>query len=238
MQQTADNGQCVYVVDDDISITRLIAINLTASGYQPKVFHDGYEALDNLEDDCPDLVLLDLVMPNCNGLEITRLIRLISSVPIIVLSVRNEITTKLTALDLGADDYVTKPFRLDELLARVRAVLRRTSNADSSPVKSRIAFRSGGLMIDIEGMKITSHRRNVSLTHREWHTLRVLMNTPGRVVSPSSLLKEAGGKGNGAGGDIARTYISRLRRKLEPDPRNPRYILLERGLGYRLVEAD
>ena len=123
MQQTADNGQCVYVVDDDISITRLIARNLTASGYQPKVFHDGYEALDNLEDDCPDLVLLDLVMPNCNGLEITRLIRLISSVPIIVLSVRNEITTKLTALDLGADDYVcllyTSPSPRDRTRSRM-----------------------------------------------------------------------------------------------------------------------
>ncbi|HIM37643.1 MAG TPA: response regulator transcription factor [Dehalococcoidia bacterium] len=185
MQQTADNGQSVYVVDDDVSITRLIAMNLTAYGYQPKVFHDGYEALDNLENDRPDLVLLDLVMPHCNGLEITRLIRLSSSVPIIVLSVRNEIATKLAALDLGADDYVTKPFRLDEFLARVSAVLRRTSNAGSSPGKR---------------MKVTSHRRKVNLTYREWHTLRVLINSPGRVVSPESLLREAGGKGNGAGG--------------------------------------
>jgi two-component system KDP operon response regulator KdpE len=134
--------------------------------------------------------------------------------------VRNEIATKLAALDLGADDYVTKPFRLDEFLARVSAVLRRTSNADSSPGKR---------------MKVTSHRRKVNLTYREWHTLRVLMNSPGRVVSPESLLREAGGKGNGAGGGCYQNLHLSLRRKLEPDPR---YILLERGLGYRLVEAD
>ncbi len=221
-----------------MSITRLIAINLTNSGYQAKVFHGGYEALDSLENDRPDLVLLDLVMPNCNGLEIARLIRQRSTVPIIVLSVRSEITSKLAALDLGADDYITKPFRVDELLARVRAMLRRISYADAPPASSVHAYRSGGLMIDLEGRRITSHRRDVNLTPREWDTLRTLMNRVGRIVTARDLLEEAGGKRNGSEGDNARTYITRLRKKLEPDPRNPRYILLERGLGYRLVEAD
>ncbi len=238
MQQPAVNGHLVYVVDDDVSITRLIAINLNAGGYQAKVFHGGYEALAELENDRPDLILLDLVMPDCNGLEITRLIRQRSTVPIIVLSVRNETASKLAALDLGADDYITKPFRLDELLARVRAILRRTYHADAPPANAIHTYRSGGLMIDLDGMKVTSHRRNVSLTPREWDTLRTLLNHVGRVVTPQNLLEEAGGRGDGREGDNARTYITRLRRKLEPDPRKPRYILLARGLGYRLVEAD
>ena len=238
MQQSAVNGQLVYVVDDHVSITRLIALNLTAQGYQAKAFHSGYEALANLENDRPDLVLLDLVMPDCGGLEITRLIRQRSAVPIIVLSVRNETASILAALDLGADDYMTKPFRMEELLARVRAILRRTSPADAPLTNASHSYRSGGLIIDLDGMKVTSHQRNVSLTPREWATLRTLLKNVGAIVTPQKLLDENDGKRNGGDGDNARTYIARLRRKLEPNPRNPRYILLERGLGYRLVDAD
>ena len=238
MQQSSVNGQLVYVVDDDASITRLIALNLTARGYQVKVFHSGHEALANLEYDRPDLVLLDLVMPDCDGLEIVSPIRQRSAVPIIVLSVRDETASKLAALDLGADDYITKPFRMEELLARVRAILRRTPHADASLLNANYSYRYGGLMIDLDGMKVTSHQKNVRLTPREWATLRTLLDNVGRVVTPQNLLDETRGKRNGGAGDNARTYITRLRRKLEPDPRNPRYILLERGLGYRLVEAD
>ena len=125
MQQSGSNGQLIYVVDDDVSIARLLALNLTARGYQAQVFHSSREAQANLENDRPDLVLLDLVMPDCDGLEITRLIRQRSAVPIIMLSVRNETASKLAALDLGADDYITKPFRVEELLARIRTILRR-----------------------------------------------------------------------------------------------------------------
>ena len=238
MQQDNIYGQLVYVVDGDVSITRLIAINLTASGYQAKVFHGGYEALANLDDDRPDLVLLDLAMPDREGLEVARLIRQRSTVPIIILSLRSETAAKLAALDLGADDYITKPFRVDELLARVPAVLRRIYRAGAPPAISNHAYRSGGLMIDLDGMKVTSHRRNVSLTPREWDMLRTLLNNVGRVISPKNLLDQPGGRRNGNGGDNARTYITHLRKKLEPNPRHPRYILLERGLGYRLVGAD
>ena len=238
MQQSAINGQLVYVVDDDPSITRLIALNLTARGYQVIVFHSGHEALANLENDRPDLVLLDLVMPDCDGLEIARLIRQRSAVPIFVLSVRDEPASKLTALDLGADDYMTKPFRVEELLARVRAILRRTSRTGAPSTDANHSYRSGGLIIDLDGMKVTSHQRIVSLTPREWATLRTLLKNVGRVVTPQNLLDEPRRKRNGGEGDNARAYITRLRRKLEPDPRKPRYILLERGLGYRLVEAD
>ena len=238
MQQSAVNGQLVYVVDDDASITRLIALNLTARGYQVIVFPSGQEALANLENDRPDLVLLDLVMPDCDGLEIARLIRQRSAVPIIVLSVRDEPASKLAALDLGADDYITKPFRLEELLARVRALLRRTARADAPLTNAGHSYRSGGLIIDLDGMKVTSHQRSVSLTPREWATLRTLLKHVGHVVTPQNLLDETRRKRDGRGGANARAYITRLRRKLEPNPRNPRYILLERGLGYRLVEAD
>ena len=238
MQQSGSNGQLIYVVDDDVSIARLLALNLTARGYQAQVFHSSREALANLENDRPDLVLLDLVMPDCDGLEITRLIRQRSAVPIIMLSVRNETASKLAALDLGADDYITKPFRVEELLARIRTILRRNSHAYTLLTDTKHSYRYGGLMIDLDGMKVISHQRNVSLTPREWATLRTLLNHVGRVVTPQNLLNEAGGRRIGVEGDNARTYITRLRRKIEPDLRNPRYILLMRGLGYRLVDAD
>ena len=238
MQKSSINSKLVYLVDDDASITRLIELNLTARGYQVKVFHRGHEALANLEFDPPDLILLDLVLPDCDGLDIARLVRQRSAVPIIVLTVRDDPAFKLAALDQGADDYITKPFRMEELLARLRAILRRTSYDHASLASANYSYRSGGLMIDLDGMKVTSHQRNVSLTPREWAALRTLLKNVGLVVSPRNLLAETAGKRDGGERDNARAYITRLRRKLEPDPRNPRYILSERGLGYRLVEAD
>lgn len=192
------------MVDDDASITRLIALDLTTRGYQAKVFHGGYEALHSLENDRPDLILLDLVMPDGDGLEIAKQIRQRSGVPIIVLSVRDETAAKLAALDLGADDYITKPFRVEELLARLRAILRRTS--DASPDKPILSYRSGGLTVDLEGMKVTSHRRNMSLTPREWATLRTLLENVGRVVTSEELLPETNEKRNGRDRDNARAY--------------------------------
>ena len=154
------------------------------------------------------------------------------------MSVRDEAAAKLTALDLGADDYITKPFRVDELLARVRAILRRASNNDAGPAAPQYSYQSGELLIDLEGTRVTSHSRPVQLTPREWATLRVLVKHVGRVVSPRQLLQEAWGSDYGDEGDYVRTYITRLRRKLEPDPHQPRCILLERGLGYRLTDAE
>ena len=227
----------MYVVDDDIAISRLVAVNLAARGYRVKQFYTGGEALASLQGESPDLIVLDLLMPDCDGLEIAKVIRRSSWIPILVLSVRDEAAAKLAALDLGADDYIAKPFRVDELLARVRAVLRRTSAIEAGPPPSKYAYQSGELLIDLAGMRVTTHQRPVQLTPREWATLRVLVKYVGRVVSARQLLQEAWGSDYGGEGDYVRTYITRLRRKLEPDPHHPRYILLERGLGYRLVDT-
>ncbi|MCI0798133.1 MAG: response regulator transcription factor, partial [Chloroflexi bacterium] len=194
--------------------------------------------LVGLKIDDPDLVILDILMPDPDGLEVTKQIRQVSRVPILILSVRDETSSKLAALDLGADDYVTKPFRVEELLARMRAILRRTTPARRESARGDYAYRSGELFIDVEGMRVISHDRVVSLTPREWSALKVLIAHAGMVVSSRQLLQEAWGPDYGDEGDYVRTYVTRLRRKLEPDPQNPRYILLERGLGYRMVESD
>jgi len=238
MQQTATASQLVYVVDDDVAIARLVAVNLAARGYRVKQFSGGNEALTSFSSDRPDLIVLDLLMPDSDGLEVAKTIRKSSQVPILVLSVRDETATKLAALDLGADDYITKPFRVDELLARVRAILRRSASSGTGSVSPNYSYRSGELLIDLEGMRVNSHNRSVQLTPREWATLRVMVKYAGRIVSSRQLLQEAWGTDYGDEGDYVRTYITRLRRKLEPDHHHPRYILLERGLGYRLVDAE
>ena len=238
MQQTATASQLVYVVDDDVAIARLVAVNLAARGYRVKQFSGGKEALNNFTSDRPDLIVLDLLMPDSDGLEVARTIRQTSQVPILVLSVRDETAAKLAALDLGADDYITKPFRVDELLARVRASLRRSASPATGSASPTQSYRSGGLLIDLESMRVSSHNRPVRLTPREWAALRVLVKHAGHIVSSRQLLQEAWGADYGDEGDYVRTYITRLRRKLEPDPHHPRYILLERGLGYRLVDPE
>lgn len=238
MVQSATGEQLIYVIDDDTAIARLVAVNLAARGYRVKQFDSGSAALAGLQVDDPDLVILDILMPDPDGLEVTKQIRQVSRVPILILSVRDETSSKLAALDLGADDYVTKPFRVEELLARMRAILRRTTPARRQPAGGDAAYRSGELFIDLEGMRVNSHGRVVSLTPREWSALKVLVKYAGMVVSSRQLLQEAWGPDYGDEGDYVRTYVTRLRRKLEPDPQSPRYILLERGLGYRLVESD
>ena len=177
-----------------------------------------------------------MIMPGPNGLEVAERIRQSSQVPILMLTVRDEISTKLAALDIGADDYLTKPFQIEELLARVRAILRRT--APANPLSQPGSYHSGSLFIDLDNLHVTSHGQRIHLTPREWGVLRVLIKYAGRVVSPRQLLQEAWGQDYGNEVDFVRTYVTRLRGKLEPDPHNPRYILLERGLGYRLAEPD
>ncbi|PKB63679.1 MAG: hypothetical protein BZY80_05985 [SAR202 cluster bacterium Io17-Chloro-G2] len=237
MTQAATNDDLIYVVDDDRSISKLVAINLTARGYQVKQFDKGNEILDRLNSDGPSLIIMDILMPGANGLEVTRKVRQVSTVPIMILSVRDETSSKLAALDLGADDYVTKPFRVEELLARVRAILRRSAwPADSSGAESQ--YQCGELSIDLECREVSSHEESVHLTQQEWAILKVLVNHAGSVVTPRHILQRAWGEEYGDEDDYVRTYITRLRKKLEREPRNPRFILLERGLGYRLIKGE
>lgn len=238
MAQFATNNYLIYVVDDDTAIARLLSVNLEARGYRVKEFDSGLQAVSGLKTDDPHLVILDIVMPGPDGLEITRRIRQVSQVPILILSVLDETASKLTALDLGAGDYLTKPFRIEELLARTRAILRRTAPATKQDsIQSTWNYRSGELFVDLDGLRVVSHGCSKQLTPREWALLRVFIKYAGQVVAPRTLLKEAWGPDYGDEGDYVRTYVNRLRRKIEPEPNQPRYLLLERGLGYRLVET-
>ena len=237
MEQTATSSQLVYVVDDNVAIARMVTDNLLARGYRVKQFSGGNEALNSLQIDRPDLIVLDLLMPDSDGLEMTTTIRQHSQVPILVLGMRDGTAATIAALDLGADDYIIKPIRVDELLVRVQVVLRRSPPSDVSDTSSHYSYRSGELLIDLEGMRVTSHHQPVQLTRQEWATLLVLVKYAGRIVTYRRLLQEAWGVDYGDG-SLVRTYITRLRRKLEPEPRLPRYILLERGLGYRLVDGE
>ena len=157
-------GRLIYVVDDDVAISRLVAVNLAARGYRVKQFHSGQDAVASLSSDQPNMIVLDLLMPDIDGLEIAKTIRRFSRVPILVLSVQDEPATKLAALDLGADDYITKPFRVEELLARIRAILRRTSSTGTDTPPPTYSYQVGDLLIDLEGMRVTSHHRPVQLT--------------------------------------------------------------------------
>lgn len=238
MTQAAINDNLIYVVDDDHSVSKLVALNLTTRGYQVKQFDNGNAVLDGLAFDGPSLIIMDVLTPGANGLEVAQKVRQISSVPIMILSVRHETSAKLAALDMGADDYVTKPFRVEELLARVRAILRRSAQSRLESSAAESGYRCGGLSIDLENLEVTSHHKMVHLTKQEWAILKVLVKNSGRVVSPRQILQEAWGDDYGDEADYVRTYITRLRKKLEPEPRKPRYILLERGLGYRLVKGE
>lgn len=238
MAQFSTNDNLIYVVDDDTAIARLVSVNLAARGYRVKEFGDGLQAVSGLQTDDPDLIILGIDMSEPDGLEVTRQIRQVSQVPIMVLSVGDETSSTLNALDLGADDYLVKPFRVQELLARTRAILWRTTPATKDEfVPSTWNYQSGGLFVDLEGLRVISHDCSKQLTPREWALLRVFIKYAGRVVAPRTLLQEAWGPDYGEEGDYVRTYVNRLRRKIEPEPQQPRYLLLERGLGYRLVET-
>ena len=236
MQQTTPD--LIYVVDDEILITRLISRHLVASGYRAKEFNDGTAVVNSLRQDYPALIILDILMPGVSGLELAADIRRISQVPILMLSAVADTSTKSEALDLGADDYLTKPFQLEELVSRVRAILRRTKGPGIETPLLSTHFSSGELEIDLERLQVENHGRSVRLTPIEWAVLSVLVKNAGRVVSQRQLLQEVWGREYSHEVPYVRIYINRLREKLELDPQQPRYIHLEWGLGYRLVEGD
>jgi len=220
----------VLVVDDDPTILRTLRINLHARGLEVEPVGTGADALSSIADAAPDLVILDLGLPDLDGVEVLRRIRRTSAVPVIVLSARQDSDDKVEALDVGADDYVTKPFGMDELMARVRAALRR----GGSDLPATEPFVTDDFVLDFDDRRATVHGRDVRLTPTEWRILAELARHTGRVVPHDALLKSAWGPSYGRESNYLRVYANQIRRKLEPDPGAPRYLITEPGVGYRL----
>ena len=223
------NGR-VLVVDDEQSIRRAVGRALAARGYRVELATDGEEALAVAAAFQPDLVVLDLNLPALDGLEVCRQLRGWSSVPILVLSVREDEPDKVAALDLGADDYLTKPFGIDELMARVRALLRR-AGAQGAPRPVR--FHTDDLEIDLDARRVTGASIEVHLTKTEWALLTELCQHPGKLLTHRWLLERVWGPGYAGDVDVLRVFISQLRKKLEQDPARPRLIATDPGIGYR-----
>jgi two-component system, OmpR family, KDP operon response regulator KdpE len=224
----------ILVVDDEPQITRVLRTSLSAHGYDVRVAHDGESALELMKDWRADLIVTDLGMPNVDGVELCRRVRHSSEIPIIILSVRDQEKTKIQALDAGADDYVTKPFSIDELIARVRANLRRLRETDSNePV-----IASGDFRIDLEGHSVTLSGREVRLTPKEFDLLVYLAQHPRKVITTRKLLGAVWGSNSTEQPEYVRVFVNHLRKKLEPNADNPRYILTEPWVGYRFDPGD
>jgi two-component system, OmpR family, KDP operon response regulator KdpE len=221
----------VLVVDDEPQIRRALGINLKARGYDVELAESGERALELAARTHPDVVVLDLGLPGIDGIEVIRGLRGWSAIPIIVLSVREGETDKVAALDAGADDYVTKPFGMDELLARLRAALRRAAPGIDEPVVATDDFT-----VDLSAKRVTrAGGEDVRLTPTEWQILEVLVRHRGRLVSGRRLLQDVWGPSYGTETNYLRVYMAQLRRKLEADPARPRHLLTEPGMGYRFV---
>lgn len=222
-------GVRVLVVDDEQAIRRFLQAALDAHGYAVFEAAGGEDAIRAVIANRPDVVILDLGLPDIEGTEVTRRLREWSTIPIIILSVREQEADKIAALDAGADDYLTKPFGIGELMARMRVVLRRAAETEISP-----AFQIGDLAVDLARRRVTVKGEEISLTPTEYDLLRVLVQQAGKVLIHRQLLRQVWGMGYESGLHLLRVNISNLRRKLEPDPARPRYILTEPGVGYRL----
>jgi two-component system KDP operon response regulator KdpE len=224
----------VLVVDDEPQIVRALRINLRARQYEVYTAQTGSQALNEAAQHPPDLVILDLGLPDLDGVDVIGGLRGWTDAPIIVLSGRADSTDKVEALDAGADDYVTKPFGMDELLARMRAVTRRSA---AEPDEPRVSL--GAVMVDLAAKRVSKDGQDVRLTPTEWHLLEVLLRHPGKLLSQKQLLNEVWGPGYADATGNLRLYMAQLRRKLEPDPARPRWLLTEPGMGYRFQpEAD
>jgi two-component system, OmpR family, KDP operon response regulator KdpE len=229
----------VLIVDDDAQILRTLAVTVRAAGYEVRCAANAHEALQVAAAAPPDLVVLDLGLPDGDGTDVIRALRGWTDVPIIVLSGRTGSSDKVRALDAGADDYVTKPFGADELLARLRAARRRSGGGDASPT-----VRMGDLVVDLARRTVTrsggqpaggdvAAEPAVHLTPTEWALLEVLVRRPGRLVSRRDLVTRVWGPEHAGDDDSLRVHVAKLRRKLEPDPSRPRHLVTEPGMGYR-----
>ncbi|MEU8519426.1 response regulator [Streptomyces sp. NBC_01216] len=222
----------VLVVDDEPQIVRALVLNLKARTYQVDTASDGATALRLAAAHQPDVVVLDLGLPDLDGVEVIRRLRAWTRVPILVLSARQTSDEKVEALDAGADDYVTKPFGMDELLARLRAAVRRAEPVGGGEGDA-VRVETAGFTVDLAAKKVHRDGRDVRLTPTEWHLLEVLVRNSGRLVGQKRLLQEVWGPSYGTETNYLRVYMAQLRRKLEADPSHPRHFVTEPGRGYR-----
>lgn len=221
----------ILVIDDEPRIVRTLTINLRARDYDVESAGDGRSALQIMAERAPDVIVLDLGLPDLDGIDLLRRIRETSAVPVVVLSARQESDDKVEALDAGADDYVTKPFGMDEFLARVRAAARR-KGVESAPMAT---VQTDDFTLDFANYRATRGGQEVHLTPTEWRLLSALAATPGHLVPHAALLRAAWGPSYGRESNYLRVYANQLRRKLEPDTGRPRYLITEPGVGYRLM---
>ena len=226
-------GAKVLVVDDERPIRRFLKAALAAHGFDVYEAETGEMALMQAANLQPDVIILDLGLPDIDGIEVTRRLREWSQAPIIILSVRDQEKEKIRALDAGADDYLTKPFGVGELTARIRVALRRSYKTDNQPV-----FQTGSLQVDLVHRAVSVENHEVSLTPNEFELLKLLIQNAGKVVTHRQMLHQVWGVDYETGAHLLRVNISNLRHKLEPDPAQPTFILTESGIGYRLKTED
>jgi two-component system KDP operon response regulator KdpE len=228
------NGKLILVVDDEAKMIRFVRMNLELEGYRVTEAGDGLEALERVRQDLPDLVLLDVMMPHMDGFETLERLREISNVPVIMLTVRGDEEDRIRGLELGADDYVTKPFSPRELASRIRAVLRRVEKPASAG--GEVVRIDDRLSVDFRQREVIADGQRISLRPTEHRLLYHLVNNPGWVMTHEMLLSKVWGYEYRDDTQLLRLYVTYLRQKIEPDPSNPRYIFTERGVGYRFVD--
>lgn len=224
------NDSRILIVDDEVSIRNLLRMNLVNAQYEISEAISGSEGLEKAASFHPHLVILDLGLPDMNGLEVLKKLRQWTTVPVIVLTVSDDIPTKVTLLDAGADDYLTKPFGPEELLARVRVALRHKGMVEATPI-----FESGNLKVDLNKRLVFVSEVQIKLTNTEYEVLSRLVRDHGKVVSQSQILKQVWGAIAKDQGHYLRIYINQLRKKIEVNPSEPAHILTEPGIGYRLI---
>jgi two-component system KDP operon response regulator KdpE len=222
----------VLAVDDDATLLHTLELNLLARGYEVSTTGDGHQAIRLAQIEPPDIVVLDLGLPDLDGVAVLTRLRSFSQVPVVVLSARHGSADKVGALDLGADDYVTKPFGMEELVARIRAALR---GRTLPPARSRRVVRTGSFELDLGARLARRDGAEVHLTPTEWRLIEALTRQPGALVSQAELLREVWGPAYGRETNYLRVYVAQLRRKLEREPGRPRHFLTEPGTGYRFV---
>lgn len=227
----------ILVVDDEPQLTRVLRTGLTSRGFDVRAAADGLAGFEMFSDWHPDLIIADLAMPNMDGLELCRRVRAISQVPIIILSAKGEEKTKVEALDIGADDFVTKPFGIDELLARVRASLRR-ANAGATNGADKTLLETGDFRVDLDSRVVTVHGSEIHLTPKEFDLLNYFLTHPGKVLTHRTLLAAVWGSNYVEQNEYLRVFVGNLRKKIEKDAAAPRYIITEPWIGYRFDPGE